>query len=322
MPAPPWCTTAATRPNSACWLTSPTAKQSSWSSIRARSAQPRARRTRRPCARIASMATRAMSCGARMLPKPTYTGGGPASRNASSSGRERAFVGQDPRAGLHHVEVGRLLPGGQDRVRRQPRLVAEDVVADVVHRRQADRRPVGVERLAVHRVIALGVQLPQHPVVGHVRWEWPARQRVRPVVRRRQEDRAVAHVHGVDAQFLGHRQRAGRGRYHAAGHQRVASLGGRGDLVRTTRRSTRPRAWARRPATAASPRAPARAPARRPAPAARRPRPAAPRTVRRRAHQRLRAEFPQPHRECHQRFDVPARFIRRQQHTHFASPIP
>lgn len=27
VPAPPWCTTAAGRPNSACWLTSPTAKQ-------------------------------------------------------------------------------------------------------------------------------------------------------------------------------------------------------------------------------------------------------------------------------------------------------
>ena len=87
VPAPPWCTTAASRGNSACWLTSPTAKQSSRSSVRARSAQPRARSTRRPCARLASMATRAMSFGAcaAMLPKPTYTGGVPASRNASSS---------------------------------------------------------------------------------------------------------------------------------------------------------------------------------------------------------------------------------------------
>ncbi|MFG3697273.1 hypothetical protein ACGF5C_05030 [Micromonospora sp. NPDC047620] len=32
--------------------------------------------------------------------------------------------------------------------------------------------------------------------------------------------------------------------------------------------------------------------------------------VRRRAHPHLRAEFPQPHRESHQRFDVPARPIR------------
>jgi len=31
-------------------------------------------------------------------------------------------------------------------------------------------RPVGVERRAEDRVIALGVEFPQHPVVGHVRW--------------------------------------------------------------------------------------------------------------------------------------------------------
>ncbi len=49
-------------------------------------------------------------------------------------GREQAFVGQDPPAGLHDVEVRRLLPRAQGRVRRQPRLVGEDVVADVVHR--------------------------------------------------------------------------------------------------------------------------------------------------------------------------------------------
>jgi hypothetical protein len=49
-------------------------------------------------------------------------------------------------------------------------VVAEEVVADMVHRRQAVGYPVGVERRAEHRVIALGVKLPQHPVVGHVRW--------------------------------------------------------------------------------------------------------------------------------------------------------
>ena len=38
-----------------------------------------------PPAWMASMATRAMSFWARMLPKPTYTGGVPASRNASNS---------------------------------------------------------------------------------------------------------------------------------------------------------------------------------------------------------------------------------------------
>jgi hypothetical protein len=48
---------------------------------------PRRRPGRGPCARIASMATRATSFAARMgmLPKPTYTGGVPASRNATNS---------------------------------------------------------------------------------------------------------------------------------------------------------------------------------------------------------------------------------------------
>jgi hypothetical protein len=45
------------------------------------------------------------------------------------------------------------------------------------------------------------------------------------------------------------------------------------------------------------------------------------RAVRRRAPPHLRAECPQPHRESHRRFDVPASPIRRQQHTHVATPI-
>jgi hypothetical protein len=45
-----------------------------------------------------------------------------------------AFVRQNPRAGLHDVEVRRLLPRAQGRVRRQPRVAGEDVVADLVHR--------------------------------------------------------------------------------------------------------------------------------------------------------------------------------------------
>jgi hypothetical protein len=58
-------------------------------------------------------------------------------------GRRWAFVRQDPRAGLHHVEVRRLLPRGQDRVGRQPRVAGDDVVADVVHRgRPIDARLV------------------------------------------------------------------------------------------------------------------------------------------------------------------------------------
>ncbi len=228
--APPWWTTAATRENSACWLTSPTTKQSSRSSIRARSAQPRETRARRPCPRTALMATGARSFGARMLPKPTYTGGVPASRNptkSAGSGRSSGRI----HAGLHDLEVRRFLPGGQGRVRRQPRVVGEDEVADVVHRWQADRRPLGVERRAVQRVVVVDVQVIQHPAVGHVRWDRPARQRERPVVRRRQEDRAVAHVHGADAQLLRHGPCAGGGRHQATRHQRITSLGRGGELV-------------------------------------------------------------------------------------------
>ena len=121
-----------------------------------------------------------------MLPKPTYTGGAPASRNASrsagsgrSSGRIHAPVCTTSRSGVacHGPRTGSAASHGP---------VGEDVVADVVHRRQADRRPVGVQRLAEQRVDALGVQLPQHPVVGLLRRERLARPRQRRVVRRRQ----------------------------------------------------------------------------------------------------------------------------------------
>ena len=92
-----------------------------------------------------------------MLPKPTYTGGSPAARNASSVVRERALVGQDPGPGLHDVEIRQVLPWGEDRIRRQPDLVREDVIADVVDRGQPDRRAAAVERLGVQRVDALRV---------------------------------------------------------------------------------------------------------------------------------------------------------------------
>lgn len=45
-----------------------------------------------------------------------------------------AFVRQNPRADLHDVEVRRLLPRAQGRIRRQPRVAGEDVGADLVHR--------------------------------------------------------------------------------------------------------------------------------------------------------------------------------------------
>jgi hypothetical protein len=73
------------------------------------------------------MATRAISFGARVVPKPTFTGGVPESRNADrSSGSGRSFR-QVPRAGLYDVEVCRLMPQAEDRVRRQPRVVGVEV---------------------------------------------------------------------------------------------------------------------------------------------------------------------------------------------------
>ena len=51
-------------------------------------------------------------------------------------------VRQDPRAGLYDVEVRRLLPRTQDRVRGQPLLIRAHELTHVVHRRQADRLPV------------------------------------------------------------------------------------------------------------------------------------------------------------------------------------
>jgi hypothetical protein len=50
---------------------------------------------------------------------------------------------------------------GEKRARRQQGPVAEDVVADIGHRWQADRRPVRVQRYGEHRVNARGVQVPQ-----------------------------------------------------------------------------------------------------------------------------------------------------------------
>ena len=83
------------------------------------------------------MATRAASSGARTLPKLTYTGWGAGVEKRDQLGRKRSLVGQDPRAGLHDIEVRRSTPRGQGGIGCQPRAVGEDVVADVVHRRQA-----------------------------------------------------------------------------------------------------------------------------------------------------------------------------------------
>ena len=98
--------------------------------------------------RIASMATRAMSSATpRMLPNPTYTGGCAGVQEGHELGRERALVGQDPRAGPHDGGV-RLLPRAQGRFCRQPWTVGEHELADVLHRWQVDRRPMAVDRRA------------------------------------------------------------------------------------------------------------------------------------------------------------------------------
>ena len=220
--------------------------------------------------------------------------------------RERAFVRQDPRPGLHHVEVGRLRPGGQGRVRRQPRVVGGNVVADVVHRGQAERRPVGVDRRAEHRVHALSIQVPQHPVVGHVRRDRLAVRPQRRVVGRRQVARGVGRVHVADATFLAHRLRAGRGRGQAGGHEHVTSLGRPGDRVGLPGdhpgRQVRRRRW-RLPGEHLAHHLAHRLAGRhqRHADAGQQVR-----EVRRRAHPHLRAECPQRPRESHHRFDVSA----------------
>ena len=60
----------ATRPKSACWFTSPIARQSGPSSTRPSSAQPRSRIARRPMARAVAIIMWPRSDEARMLPKP------------------------------------------------------------------------------------------------------------------------------------------------------------------------------------------------------------------------------------------------------------
>ena len=131
-------------------------------------------------------------------------------------------------------------------------MVREAEAVDVVHRWQADRRPVGVERRAEQLVRDLGVQVPQHPVVGHVRRERPTREGSRRVVRRGQEDRTVGRVDVADAKLFDHRPRSPRP---AAGRSpatlQIPRLPLRG--FRTGRPSSRPRAGAGRPARARRP---------------------------------------------------------------------
>jgi hypothetical protein len=86
------------------------------------------------------------------------------------------------------------------------------VGADVVDGRQADHGPAGVERLTYKRVVVGDVHGVQFPGVGHVRRDRPTRQRLRPVVRRRQVERAPVHEHRRDAEQFGDRPGTGHGR--------------------------------------------------------------------------------------------------------------
>src|SRR5262249_27017103 len=115
VPAPPWCTTAATRPNSACWFTSPPVKQSSRSSRGAGPAAGDERAAALPADRLDGHPGDVL-WGAHAAEAHVHRWRAGVQERLQF-GREPAFVGQDPRAGLHHVEVGRLLPGSQGRVR-------------------------------------------------------------------------------------------------------------------------------------------------------------------------------------------------------------
>jgi hypothetical protein len=59
--------------------------------------------------------------------------------------RERALIRQDPGPRLDDVEISQILPWGEERIRGQPDLVREDVVADVLDRGLSDRGTVPVE---------------------------------------------------------------------------------------------------------------------------------------------------------------------------------
>ena len=145
--------------------------------------------------------------------------------------RQGPLVKQDPCARLHDVEVRRTRPRPQRRVARQPRLVAVDVVANVVHRWQSERRPVGVERGTVERLNPLGVHVP-HRLVVCVRRKRLARPRQRRLMRRRQDARHERHAHVRDAQCLGYRPYAGG--HQARCHQRVTVLRCRGHRLELT----------------------------------------------------------------------------------------
>jgi hypothetical protein len=231
-------------------------------------------------------------------------------------GRERPVVGHDPRAGLHDVEVGGLLPRIEHRVRRQPRAVADDEVEDAAHRRQAVGRALGVQRRLEQRVDVLGLQLPQRPVVRLRRQGQTRVRQPRRVVRCRQGELLERRVHVRDAQLFGHRPRPGRGRGQPGRHHRGtprgrgdrAELGG--DQLGRALGQALGRRWLR-----AGDQRPD-GPADRNHFHADTGQPLRELVVRRRAHQHLGAVVPQLHRKRDQRLDPTPRVVPRQQNTH------
>ncbi len=145
------------------------------------------------------------------------------------SGRKRAVVGQDPCSGLDDVEIRQVLPWRQERIRGQPGSTREDVVTDVIERRQAELRAPLVQGLEVQRVHPLRVLSPEHPVVSLVlrrllagAGSWCEMPRWQPEDVERRE-------HIADAELLGDRSRPRR--HEARRQDHVASFGCRGQRL-------------------------------------------------------------------------------------------
>jgi hypothetical protein len=120
------------------------------------------------------MATRAMSFGARTLPKPRYTGGVPASRNASSS------AGSGRSSGRIHAPVCTTSrsAGSCQGARTGSAASHGRSVMTWSRTLSTGGRPIEARWVLsgspTKRVVVLDVQVVQHPVVGHVWWQRPA----------------------------------------------------------------------------------------------------------------------------------------------------
>ena len=242
-----------------------------------------------------------------MLPKPTYTGGVPASRNASSSAGSGRSSGR-----IHAPVCTTSRSAGSCQGARTGSAASHgwsviDVVADVVHRWQADRRPVGVER--ARRTARCSSGCPGRSAPGcrsrPAATAGPAAAAAGGAATAGRSDSRPRTRTGCPASRppTARWPRPGTGRSPPARRSPRPPRG----ACRTVRRSARPRAGARPPPTAASP----------PCTSARTGGPSGtsgtPTSASRSAqsggaHTRTSApSCPQPHRQSHQRFDVPAR---------------